>query len=130
METMALSHLRLKGYEEIKLPYDLYCPSVQKKIGESGGDWYQYVFSGCKKLFTTVELAKNDLKVSGNRKLAWKEPIDNCMDVDIVDEEIEICSAAPLVAINDFKNHLLKLLVCMMRMMSMNDYLINTIDFC
>ena len=24
------------------------------------------------------------------------------MDVDIVDEEIEICSAAPLVAINDF----------------------------
>ena len=25
------------------------------------------------------------------------------MDVDIIDEEIEICSAAPLVAINDFK---------------------------
>ena len=31
-----------------------------------------------------------------------KEPINDYMDVDIVDEEIEICSAAPLVAINDF----------------------------
>ena len=37
-----------------------------------------------------------------HRKLAQKEPIDNCMDVDIIDEEIEICSAAPVVAINDF----------------------------
>ena len=24
------------------------------------------------------------------------------MDIDIIDEEIEICSAAPVVAINDF----------------------------
>ena len=45
---------------------------------------------------------KNHLKVSGHRKLARKEPIDDCIDVDIVDEEIEICSAAPLVAINNF----------------------------
>ena len=102
METMVLSHLRPKGYEEIELPYDLYCPSVQKKIAESGGGRYQCVFSGCKKLFTTLELAKNHLKVSGLRKLARKEPIDDCMDVDIVDEEIEICSAAPLMDINDF----------------------------
>ena len=96
------SHLRPKGYEEIELPYDLYCPSVQKKVAESGGDWHQYAFSGCKKLFTTLKLAKNHLKVSGLRKLAQKEPIDDCMDVDILDEEIEICSAAPLVVINDF----------------------------
>ena len=67
METMALSHLRPKGYGEIKLPYDLYCPSVQKKIAESSGDRYQCVFSGCKKLFTTLKLAKNHLKVSGHR---------------------------------------------------------------
>ena len=80
----------------------LYCPSVQKKIAESGGDRYQCVFSGCKKLFTMLELAKSHLKVSGHRKLAQKESIDDCMDVNIVDEEIKICSAAPLVAINDF----------------------------
>ena len=102
METMVLSHLRLKGYKEIELPYNLYCPSVQKKIVELGGDRHQCIFCGCKKLFTILELGKNHLKVLGHRKLAWKEPIDDCMDVDIVDEEIEICSAAPLVAINDF----------------------------
>ena len=75
METMVLSHLRLKGYEEIELPYNLYCPSVQRKIADSGGDWYQCIISGCKKLFTTLELAKNHLKVSGHRKLVWKEPM-------------------------------------------------------
>ena len=102
METMALCNLRLKGYEDIRLPYNLYCPSVQKKITVLGGDQYQRVFSGCTKLFTMLELAKNHLKVSGHRKLAQKESIDNCMDIDIIDEEIEIYSAAPLVAINDF----------------------------
>ena len=95
METMALSHLRAKDYEEIEPLYDLYCPSVQKKIAESGGDRYKCVFSGCKKLFTTLELTKNHLKVSGHKKLARIEPIDDCMDVDIVDGEIEICLAAP-----------------------------------
>ena len=77
METSALSHLRSKGYEEIELPYDLYCPSIQKKIAELGGDRYQCVFSGCKKLLTTLDLAKKHLKVSGHRKLARKEPIDD-----------------------------------------------------
>ena len=72
METMALSHLRPKGYEEIKLPYDLYCPSVQKKIAESGGDQYQCVFCGCKKLFTTLDLAENHVKVRNHKKLARK----------------------------------------------------------
>ena len=55
-----------------------------------------------KKLFTTLKLAKNRLKVLGHRKLARKEPIHDYVDVDIVDKEVEICSAAPLVAINDF----------------------------
>ena len=55
-----------------------------------------------KKLFTTLKLAKNRLKVLGHRKLTRKESIDDYVDVDIVDEEIEICSAAPLVVINDF----------------------------
>ena len=72
METMALSHLRPKGYGEIKLPYDLYCRSVQKKIAESGGDQYQCAFCGCKKLFTTLDLAKNHLKVRNHKKLARK----------------------------------------------------------
>ena len=34
--------------------------------------------------------------------LQLRAPIDECMDVGIVDEENEICSPAPLVAINDF----------------------------
>ena len=34
--------------------------------------------------------------------LKLRVPIEDCMNVDIVDEEIEICSATPLVAINDF----------------------------
>ena len=42
-------------------------------------------------------MAKNYLKISDHRKLARKKPIDDCMDVDIVYEEIEICSATPLV---------------------------------
>ena len=89
METMALFHLRPKGYEEIELPYNLYCPSVQKKIAESGGDRYQCVLSGCKKLFTTLKLVKNYLKVPGHRKLARKEPIDDCIDVDTVDKKLK-----------------------------------------
>ena len=76
METMALTQLRPKGYKEIELSYDLYCTSVQKKIAELGGDRYQCVFSGCKKFFIMVKLAKNHLKVSGNLKLAGKEPIE------------------------------------------------------
>ena len=55
-----------------------------------------------KSKFSGSFLAKNHFKASGHGKLARKEPIDDCMDVDIVDEEIEICSVVPLVAINDF----------------------------
>ena len=69
METMALSHLRPKGYEEIELQYNLYCPSVQKKTAESGGDWYQCIFSGCKN-FSPCSNWRRITSFSGHRKLA------------------------------------------------------------
>ena len=37
LQTMALSHLKPSGYEQVDLPYDLFCPSVQKKLAEKGG---------------------------------------------------------------------------------------------
>ena len=58
METMALAHLKPKGYDNVELPYDLFCPSVQKRITNSGGERYQCVYSGCKKIFTTLCISR------------------------------------------------------------------------
>ena len=48
METSALSHLRSKGYGEIELPYDLYCPSIQKKLQSWVGTGINAYFLGAR----------------------------------------------------------------------------------
>ena len=58
--------------EQVDLPYDLFCSSVQKKLAEKGGSRYQCVFAKCKKIFTTLELAKLHLKITGHKKLAMQ----------------------------------------------------------
>ena len=72
LQTMALSHLKPNGCEQVDLPYDLFCSSVQKKLAEKGGSRYQCVFAKCKKIFTTLELAKLHLKITGHKKLAMQ----------------------------------------------------------
>ena len=49
IQTLALSHLKPSGYEEVGLPYDLFCPSVHKKLAEKDGSRYQCEFVKCKK---------------------------------------------------------------------------------
>ena len=72
LQSMAFSHLKPTVYEQVELPCDLFCPSVQKKIKEKGGSRYHCSFVTCRKIFTTLELVKLHLKLTGHKKLAMK----------------------------------------------------------
>ena len=54
-------------YELVQLPYDMYCPSVQKKIKDSR---YQCQLPTCLKIFTTLDLAKRHYMLSGHTELS------------------------------------------------------------
>ena len=101
---MALSHLKLSGYEEVGLPYDLFCPSVQKKLAEKDGSRYQCEFVKCKKIFATLELVKLHLKITGHKKLAMKATRKDEMTEE--EDNTELYSErAPLVDIANFLKH-------------------------
>ena len=81
------------------MPYDLFCPSVQKKICDKDGNRYQCLFSQCKKIFTTLDLANRHASVTGHKKLAKKEDMDQ---PDEPTTDTELNEAAPLICIKDF----------------------------
>ena len=69
LQTMIMAHLKPSGYEEAYLLYyDLLCPSVQK-LAEEDGSRYHCEFAKCNS-FTSLELAKLHLKVTGDKRLA------------------------------------------------------------
>ena len=77
MQTMALSHMKPEGYEDVDLPYDLFCPSVQKTLRETGGSRYQCEFVKCRQIFTSLELAKKHLRITGHNKMTLKAVIED-----------------------------------------------------
>ena len=99
---MALSHLKPSGYEQVDLPYDLFCP-VQKKLAEKGGSRYQCVFAKCKKVFTTLELAMLHLKITGHKKLARQGAREDVTtDEDELTVQTGLREEAPLVNVESF----------------------------
>ena len=80
---MAFSHMKPTGY-------DLFFLSVQKKIKEKGGSRSQCNLAKCRKIFTTLELAKLHLKLIRHKKLAMKAvQEDNNTDSESDTEPIE-----------------------------------------
>ena len=77
MQTMALLHMKPEGYEDVDLPYDLFCPSVQKKLAEKGGSRYQCDSMKCRQIFTSLELAKMHLRLTGHKRMAMKTVTDD-----------------------------------------------------
>ena len=69
LQTMAFLHLKPTSYEQVELPYDLFFPSVRKKLKGKRGSRYQCNFAKCRKIFN---LAKLHLKLTGDKKLAMK----------------------------------------------------------
>ena len=95
-QTMMLSHLKPVSYENVKLPYDLFCPSVQKKISDKDENRYVCMFSKCKNFFTTLDLANRHASETGHKKLARKEDMDQ-PDTPIID--VELSETAPIICI-------------------------------
>lgn len=84
-QMMALAHLKPKGYENLNsLPYNLFCPSVQKKISEVGGERYQCCYDQCQRIFTTLVLANQHLRTTGHLKLVAVNPSDESISEESV----------------------------------------------
>ena len=77
MQTMALSHMKPEGYEDVDLPYDLFCPSVQQKLRKTGGSRYQCELVKCRQISTSLELAKKHLRITGHNKMTLKAVIED-----------------------------------------------------
>ena len=93
-QTLMLSQLKPSGYELIKLPYDYYCPSVQDKLKQSGGERYQCVLSRCRKRFTTLELANKHSMLSGHTDLHLQDQHHDSITIrDVPKDEDEIDKA-------------------------------------
>ena len=57
------------------------------------------MFSQCKKIFTTLDLANRHASITGHKKLVRKEDIDQ-PDTPVAD--VKLNEAAPVVCIKDF----------------------------
>ena len=87
-QTMAFDHLKPPGYALVELPYDLYCPSVQEKLKGPTGTKYQCQLPECKKIFTTLDLAKRHAMLTQHGKLAM-EIVDHDNETHAADQPID-----------------------------------------
>ena len=100
MQTMALSHMKPEGYEDVDLPYDLFCPSVQQKLTETGGNRYQCEFVICRQIFTSIELAKKYLRTTCHHKMTLKAVIED--EAASQEDGVALSDVAPVVDIPTF----------------------------
>ena len=85
---MAFDHLKPPGYALVEVPYDLYCPSVQEKLKGPTGTKYQCQLPECKKIFTTLDLAKRHAMLTQHGKLAM-EIVDHDNETHAADQPID-----------------------------------------
>ena len=101
-QAMAFYHFKAKGYESLsKMPYDLYCPSIQKKVATTGGECYQCASSECRKMFTTLALSAQHHKKSGYKKIVPTNLPDIESDKSDGKESCEDLDPAPMITIWD-----------------------------
>ena len=62
--------MKPRGYELVDLPYDYFCPSVQKKLKKPGGDMYRCKLNSCKKSFTTLALTTKHLQLTVHAEIS------------------------------------------------------------